>query len=151
VRQDDSDIRCMLIPLRSGRLLLPNAAVAEVIGYRQPDAMNSNADWLQGKVSYHQRDIPVVDFEYLIGKVEGAASIRQRIAVCYAPDPEATWPLIGVVAQGIPRLLHLGCDAIEAASEGRAGDGPVRITLSVAGDKLLLPDLDYLQAQLPAS
>ena len=42
----------MLIPLREGRLLLPNATVAEVIGYREPDAVAFDADWLQGKVSW---------------------------------------------------------------------------------------------------
>ena len=37
--QADGEIRCMLLPLREGRLLLPNAVVAEIIGYRTPDPL----------------------------------------------------------------------------------------------------------------
>ena len=66
---NDTEVRCMLIPMRSGRLLLPSTAVAEVIGYRTPDADDDQPEWMQGTVSWHQRDIPVLDFERLIGVV----------------------------------------------------------------------------------
>jgi chemosensory pili system protein ChpC len=140
----------MLIPLREGRLLLPNAAVAEVIGYREPDASGEGMTWLQGKVSWHQREIPVIDFERMLGRPNVGAGIRQRIAVCYAPDAEAGWPMLGLVAQGIPRLLRVDRESIEAASVPVVGKDAVRMVLSVAGEELLVPDLGYLQAQLPA-
>lgn len=146
-----TEIRCMLIPLHEGRLLLPNAAVAEVIGYREPDPVANAADWLQGKVSWRQRNIPVVDFERMLGRPDLGAGIRQRIAVCYALNPDAERPLLGIVAQGIPRLLRVSRQAIESADAGLSGESPVRMTLSVAGESLLVPDLDYLQAQLPAA
>jgi chemosensory pili system protein ChpC len=140
----------MLIPLHEGRLLLPNAAVAEVIGYREPDAIANGADWLQGRVSWRQRDLPVVDFERMLGRPDLGGGIRQRIAVCYALSPDADRPMLGIVAQGIPRLLRVSRQAIESADAGEPGESPVRMTLSVGGESLLVPDLDYLQAQLPA-
>lgn len=146
-----TEIRCMLIPLHEGRLLLPNAAVAEVIGYRDPDPVASGADWLQGKVNWRQRDLPVVDFERMLGRPDLGAGIRQRIAVCYALSPDAKRPMLGIVAQGIPRLLRVSRQAIESADAGVPGESPVRMTLSVGGESLLVPDLDYLQAQLPAA
>lgn len=141
----------MLIPLRQGRLLLPNATVAEVIGYREPDAVAFEADWLQGKVSWQQRDLLVVDFERLMGHPDTAAGIRQRIVVCYGLNPDAGWPLFGLVAQGIPRLLRVDREIIESASADAAGTSATRMVVSVAGEKLLVPDLDYLQARLPAA
>ena len=141
----------MLIPLRSGRLLLPSAAVAEVIGYRDPDRMPDAAAWLQGKVDWHQRKILVIDFERMLGRPVSGAGIRQRIPVCYALNPGGAWPLMGLVAQGIPRLLHVSPEALESAQGGAGGDSPIRMTVSVAGEELLVPDLDYLQARLPAA
>lgn len=146
----DGEIRCMLIPLREGRLLLPNAAVAEVIGYREPDVTRHGVAWLQGQVSWHQRDIPVIDFERMLGRPAVGAGIRQRIAVCYAPDTEAGWPMLGLVAQGIPRLLRVDSEAIDAARVPLVGKEAIRMVLSVAGEELLVPDLGFLQAQLPA-
>jgi len=151
VSQMDGEIRCMLIPLHEGRLLLPNAAVAEVIGYREPESLGNGAAWLQGKVSWHQREIPVIDFERMLGRPDLGAGIRQRIAVCYALKSDRTWPMLGLIAQGIPRLLRVSRAAIESAKAGQAGESPICMTLSIAGEDLLVPDLEYLQAQLAAA
>ncbi len=144
------EIRCMLIPLHEGRLLLPNASVAEVIGYREPEPAQRPRSWLQGTVGWRQRQIPVVDFERLLGRAEHAAGIRQRIAVCYAPGLESDWPLLGLVAQGIPRLLRVSRAVIESAAAGETGTLPVFMTLSIGGEKLLVPDLEYIQSRLVA-
>ena len=148
--QPVGEIRCMLIPLHEGRLLLPNAAVAEVIGYRDPDLAEQDVAWLQGTVSWHQRAIPVVDFERMLGYPDMGAGIRQRIAVCYALNPDEQRPMIGLVAQGIPRLLRVNRQTIESANAGSSHGSPVRMTLSVGGEQFMVPDLDYLQAQLSA-
>lgn len=132
-------------------MLLPNAAVAEVIGYREPDPSGHGLAWLQGKVSWHQREIPVIDFERMLGRPDVGAGIRQRIAVCYAPDVEAAWPMLGLVAQGIPRLLRVDREAIDSARVHSIGEEAVRMVISVAGEELLVPDLEFMQAQLPAA
>jgi chemosensory pili system protein ChpC len=150
VSDESDDIRCMLIPVRQGRLLLPSSAVAEVIGYRTPDPVPDRPAWLQGMVSWHQREIPVIDFEHLIGRTDNRVGIRQRIAVCYGIGQHVKWPLVGVVAQGIPRLLRVGEDAIQIASGAQAGEEPVRMMMSIAGENLLVPDLEYLQGCLAA-
>lgn len=147
----DGEIRCMLIPLRQGRLLLPNTAVAEVIGYRDPDPLDDQSPWLQGRVAWHQREIPVIDFERLLGRPDVGAGIRQRIVVCFAPDPAAGRPLFGLVAQGIPRLLRVNDSAIQSARCSAAGESAVRMTLHIGGEELLVPDLGYMQARLPVA
>lgn len=142
------EVRCMLIPLREGRLLLPSSCVAEVIGYRTPDAVAGQPKWMQGTVSWHQRDIPVIDFEGVLGRALIGAGIRQRIAVCYAIGTNPQWPLFGIVAQGIPRLLRVSEDAIQSASGERAGERATRMRVTVSGESLIVPDLEFLQSNL---
>ncbi|MGB5744909.1 MAG: chemotaxis protein CheW [Sedimenticolaceae bacterium] len=149
--QAAQELRCMLIPLREGRLVLPNAAVAEVIGYRDPDPVGPGDPWLQGKVSWHQRNILVIDFERMLGLPVTGAGIRQRIVVCYALDADGQWPLLGLVAQGIPRLLRVNSEMIESASSAPSDASPVQMRLTIGGEDLMVPDLAYLQAQLPAA
>lgn len=139
------DIRCMLIPMHMGRLLLPNAAVAEIIGFREPEPIADAAVGDLGRVHWRQRELPVIDFERLLGGDEQAPGIRQRIAVCYAPDPQGRWPLLGMLAQGIPRLLRLNRDAIEDATSGPQGESAVKFRVTVAGEPLTVPNLDFLQ------
>ena len=143
-----NEIRCMLIPLHGDRLLLPNAAVAEIIGYRDPDRIGIDESWLKGKVNWHQRELPVIDFERMIGRPDVAPGIRQRIAVCYAPDPQAKWPLYGIVAQGIPRLLRVSEDVIESATEGPHGESAIEMRLWIGGEALMVPDFTFIQERL---
>jgi len=149
VSQADGEIRCMLLPLREGRLLLPTAVVAEIIGYRTPDPLAHKATWLQGRVNWHQRSILVIDFERMLGRPDVGSGVRQRIAVCFALNPDEGWPLLGLVAQGIPRLLRVNREVMESARSGPPGDSPIRMTLWVSGEELMVPDIDYLQARLP--
>lgn len=144
------EVRCMLIPLHDGRLLLPNAAVAEVIGYREPDRFPGAEGWLQGLVNWHQRVLPVVDFERLVGRPERPGGIRQRIVVCYGGDAEREMPLLGIVAQGIPRLLQVSSDAVTEASRPLDGNSPIRLRVTIGGEELLVPDLDQVLARMPA-
>jgi chemosensory pili system protein ChpC len=148
VSQVPDDIRCMLIPLHAGRLLLPNSAVAEIIGYRDPDPQDAQPAGLQGMINWRQREVPVIDFERLMGAAEQPPGIRQRIAICYAPDYQARWPLLGLVAQGIPRLLRLGRDLIEEATSGPHGESAIQMRITVGGESLTVPDIAYLQAGL---
>lgn len=142
-----ADIRCMLIPLHDQRLLLPNAAVAEIIGYRDPDLIADAGPGVQGTVSWRQREVPVIDFERLMGAGERPPGIRQRIAVCYAPNTEdGGWPLIGLVSQGIPRLLRLARHAIEEATSGPHGESAIQMRITVGGERMVVPDFTYLQA-----
>jgi chemotaxis signal transduction protein len=101
---------------------------------------------VQGSVNWRQREVPVIDFERLLGAGDQPPGIRQRIAICYAPDPQAHWPLLGLIAQGIPRLLRLGRDAIEEATKGAQGDSAVMLRMRVGGEALTVPDLAFLQA-----
>lgn len=143
-----NDIRCMLLPLHVGRLLLPNAAVAEIIGYREPDPFDTPAVGVQGCVDWRQREVPVVDFERFIGGDQHAPGIRQRIAICYVPNKSSRWPLLGLVSQGIPRLLRLGQSSIEEATKGPHGESAIKMRVKVAGETLSVPDIAYLQSRL---
>jgi chemosensory pili system protein ChpC len=138
----------MVIPLHERRLVLPNAAVAEIISYRDPDPWEESGAGVEGMVSWRQRELPVIDFERLMGAADHPPGIRQRIAVCYAPEPEVGWPLIGLISQGIPRLLRLAREAIEEASSGPHGDSAIQMRIHVGGEQLIVPDLVHLQARL---
>mgnify|MGYP001551110671 CR=1 FL=1 len=43
-----TSVRCMLLPLTSLNLLVPNSAVAEIIGYSAPRELVDTTDWFSG-------------------------------------------------------------------------------------------------------
>lgn len=151
IGEANGEVRCMLVPLHVGRMIIPNAAVAEVIGYREPQPLDVPVAGVRGIVSWRQRDIPVVDFERFLGGARRPGSVRQRIVICHMPFVDTRWPIIGLLAQGIPRLLRVGQDNIDFALRPLRKDSDVRLRISIYDEEFLVPDLDRLQDHLNAA
>lgn len=147
--QVPGEIRTVLIPMHDTTLLLPNAAVAEVIDYRLPKNINGSPDWLSGSVSWRQISLPVIVMENMLGHQVDKPGVRQRIAVCHAQIPGARFPYIGIVAQGIPRLVRLSENLIELV-EAAENDGevPVYGKVLVDGEAAWIPDLKKVEVLL---
>ena len=115
-----TEIRAVLIPLESGRLLLPNATVAEVVGYQPPEPVEGGPDWLLGEVEWRQNRIPVVAFERTLGGNPGDAGHRARIVICNTLNGNAERPHIGILADLPAEEGHIlldGVDDVEVADD----------------------------------
>ncbi|HHI75859.1 MAG TPA: chemotaxis protein CheW [Gammaproteobacteria bacterium] len=142
------EIRCILIPLDRQALLLPNAAVAEIVDFHRLVSLQGLPDWVAGVTDWRQRRLPVVRFERLLGEPE-ARSQRRRIVVCHALDPQAKRPFIGLVSSAIPRLLRVHAGLLEGrplAEDWR--ELPLHAALTVDGREALIPDLPALAQRL---
>ena len=71
------EIRGVMIPVTGGRVLLPNATVAEVITYSQPESVANAPKWLLGRLSWRGWRLPLFSFPMLTGGAEGARRQRQ--------------------------------------------------------------------------
>lgn len=144
-----SEIRAVLIPLHDMALLLPNAAVAEVIDYRLPKPIAEAPGWLSGSINWRQRTLPVIQMENMLGQSVQKPGVRQRIAVCHGQSVNSRFPYVGVVAQGIPRLVRLYEDMITTV-EGVAetADMPAHAKVTVADEISWIPDLDKIESML---
>ena len=74
-------VHCLLIPLHKETMLLPNAAVAEVIAYSDPETIPDAPDWLQGWLSWRDRKVPLISFEVASGRKMSTDKLGKRIAV----------------------------------------------------------------------
>ena len=143
------EIRGVMIPLQGMQLLLPNAAVAEVIDYREPDATPDQPDWVLGTISWRQRTLSVVRLEKLLGQSELASGARQRIIVCHTLSEGARRPFVGIVATSIPRLTRVREDVLQGqAMEEDDPSDLVHTRLSIDEQAALIPDLAGLERRL---
>ncbi|WP_177419867.1 chemotaxis protein CheW [endosymbiont of Lamellibrachia barhami] len=140
-----SEVRSVLIPLESERLLLPNAAVAEVVGYRKPKPEENLPEWLLGFIEWRKYDIPVVSFDGLIGKPIQEPGHRGRIIVTHTLNGDEELPYIGLVAQAIPRLVRVTSDNILPASSDEEMGVVIQKPVIIGGESALIPDLDELE------
>lgn len=143
------DVHSLLLPLQDSHLLLPNAAVAEIIEYRTPEADADLPAWSLGKVVWRGLEIPLVSFEAFVGGEPSPASARLRIAVLNTLNGNDALPFVGVVLRGIPRLLTAGSGTVAPAAGEGAREG-VLAQVDAGGEGALIPDIDALERSVAA-
>ena len=107
----------MLLPLRSLNLLIPNSAVAEIIGYSTPRALPDTSDLFPGVVLWRGVYIPVVAVEQMCGVDVAQVGPRARIAIIYNPEKDPELPYLGIHIQDIPRAYLAEAETMLTGSD----------------------------------
>lgn len=142
------EIRCVLVPVGNLRLLLPNATIAEVITQSTPEPVSGAPDWLLGRIAWRGWRVPLVSFTKLSGAEEGDADLSVRVAVLKALGDNPKLPFIAVLTQGFPRLTTLNAELILPTHDGKPLPSGVRAHVLVRDDVAMIPDLEWIEAQL---
>ena len=146
---NSESIRCMLLPLSSIRLLIPNSAVAEVIGYFTPTALPDSSQWFPGVVMWRGVHVPVISLEEMCSIDAEIVGARSRIAIIYNPEKDTELPYLGIHIQDIPRAYLADPEKMESGSD----DGLSQYLLSNVDEDHLarfIPDLDSIIGALKA-
>ena len=140
-------VRCMLLPLTSLNLLIPNSAVAEIIGYSTPRELPDTSEWFAGVVLWRGVYVPVVAVEQMCNAGTAQISPRARIAIVYNPDRDPELPYLGIHMQDIPRAYLAEPDSMESGSD----EGLSEYLVTRVDDEQLqrvIPDIDKIIADL---
>ncbi|MDX1594775.1 MAG: chemotaxis protein CheW [Gammaproteobacteria bacterium] len=145
-------VRALLVPIQGSRmLLLPNAAVAEVVAMRDLESAPDDApDWLLGTMPWRGESLTVVGYERLRGEDAASMGAGAQVVVVNALAEDAPFGYYGLVAAGIPHLLAVGegaAETVAAPGEGGYALCDVRLNESRAS----IPDLDAIEARVAES
>ncbi len=142
-----TSVRCMLLPLTSLNLLIPNSAVAEIIGYSTPRRLDDCSDWFTGVVLWRGVYVPVVAVEQMCSEATAQVGPRARIAIIYNPEKDPDLPYLGIHMQDIPRAYLAEADSIESGGD----EGLSQYLVTRVDDeqlKRVIPDVDKIIADL---
>jgi chemosensory pili system protein ChpC len=144
------EVRSVLIPLGDRQLLLPNAVVAEVMGYQTPDALEGVPEWFLGNLAWRGIMIPVISFEAMSGAEVVTPGHRGRIAIMNALNNHPRFSHYGLVVQAIPSLVRVSIDNVmPAASSGEDEDSPlIRQAVDLDMSPSYIPDLDEMEQRI---
>lgn len=147
---DRDEIYAVLISLSGDTLLLPNAAVAEVVS---PDRMElagaGAAPWLAGRILYGGHRLPVVRFEVLNGAGRPEQSRRTRIAIVHAITEKVLNGQYGLICQGYPHLVTLSRSALRNEPRGATDKEELVLTrVGIANTSALIPNLETIEARI---
>lgn len=142
-------IRGVLIQIAGARLLLPNAAIAEVLSYAPPDPIADAPDWLLGRIRWRGWALPLIAFSRFSGIAEEQGGLGSKVIVLKALGGDTKHPYFAVLTQGFPRLVTVTDPALARLDE--SGDELPEGVLSrvrLNEDDALVPDLEGLETNL---
>lgn len=142
------EIRGVMIPVTNGRVLLPNATVAEVITYSNPERIPNAPEWLLGRQSWRGWRLPLFSFAILSGLAHEEGYLGARVAVLKALGGHAKMPFIALLAQGFPRLTTITPDLLIPTGDENVHPPGVRAQVLVRDDQAVIPDLGQIEAMM---
>jgi len=140
------EIRGLMIPVTGGRVLLPNATVAEVITYSIPEKIPDAPDWLLGRLSWRGWRLPLISFSMLSGAVAKEGYTNAKVAVLKALGGNAKMPFLAMLAQGFPRLTTITPDLLIPTGDESAHPQGVHAQVLVRDDQAVIPNLGQIEA-----
>lgn len=141
----ESELRGVLITIAGGRLLLPNASMAEIISLSDPEPVIDAPAWLLGRVRWRGWRVPVVAFSRLAGIAEERGQLGSKVVVVKALGGNPRLSFFAVLTQGFPRLISVAKDRL-TLSEGEAPPPlGVKMRVMLNDDAALIPDITMLE------
>ena len=145
---EENSIRCMQLPLHDLHLLLPNSAVAEIIGYTEPEPAHRSEGWFDGRISWRGVMVPVISFEKLCNLPAVEPGPRSRVAIIYNHTSQNdSIPYIGIILQDIPRAYLAEKERMLGGME-KTDCEFVSCRADPMLDDLVIPDLDAVLLSL---
>ena len=143
------DIRGVLIQVAGGRLLLPNATIAEVLSYADPDPIENTPDWLLGRIRWRGWQLPLIAFARLSGIAEEQGGLGSKVIVLKALGGDPKFPYFALLTQGFPRLVTVSRDTVvtDSSSDASLPEG-VQARVLLNENDALLPDLDRVELMI---
>lgn len=135
------DIRGVLITVTQGRLLLPNASVAEIITYSDPEPVENAPDWLLGRVRWRGWRLPLLSFSRLAGWSTEDGQMGAKVAVLKALGNNPKLPFFALLSQGFPRLVTVAKSALVESHDMKQLPLGVHSRVTLNDDPASVPDL----------
>ncbi len=150
------DIRGVLIQVAGGRLLLPNATIAEVLSYAEPDAVPGAPEWLLGRIRWRGWQLPLVAFGRLSGLASERGGLGSKVLVLRAlggsaPVEGRRTPYFALLTQGFPRLVTVSRDTLMVVDDNNPLPNGVQARVLLNEDAAFLPDLGAIEEQIGAA
>ena len=146
-----SSLRCLIIAVQSGQIILPNSLVTEVLPFAQPLQIEKAPHWVAGAMLWRNLTTPLVSLGRLIFRVAAEADINSRIIIVNALGNDAKLPYFGILGTSAPRPINLKRNEITpdpdiAESELRR---PGILSWARYQDQaVIIPDLEAIEAVL---
>jgi chemosensory pili system protein ChpC len=135
-----------MISVSQGRLLLPNASVAEVITFSDPEPVENAPEWVLGQIRWRGWRLPLLSFSrFAQWTEEEEASTGAKVVVLKALGGNPKLPYFAMLSQGFPRLVTVSNEGLQEAHSVKELPLGIHSMVTLNGDPAHVPDLLSLE------
>jgi chemotaxis signal transduction protein len=145
-RANVSRLHTLELPLGELGLLVPSAAVAEIIALGPLSPIPYSPPWTLGAVAWRTLAVPVISFETLLGGKAPAPGPSAKIVVFYPLSGRREWEFFGIMTTSEPRPRALDNARIDRTTSTELPASPyIAGTLTMNEQALAIPDLEAMK------
>lgn len=137
-------VKCLLLPVSGPAIVVPNAAVAELITQNTVTTVEDAPDWLLGRGSWRGLDIPLIAFDRLTGERDEVPPSSGRFVVLFGLEQEGAPAFYGVRIERLPRSETVDRDNIAPAENPGHKSEFVAMRTLLGDRECLIPNFDAL-------
>ena len=142
-------IKCVLLTLRTENVVVPNAALAEIVSLRDVDKIDNAPQWLLGKMHWRGVDIPLVSFEAAAEGANVAMSANQAAVIhLISADGKAVYPYVGLSISGVPHISEFSKEQITLDAHERKAHPMVAQRIRINGAAASILNIDSIASML---
>lgn len=141
-------IRSVLIPLNEDALLLPHSALIEIIPERDIRQLDGAPEWVVGEIEWNNEIMPLLSIEAATGSEKNLKPKRSRLIVLAFLTKNNRYNYLAIRATGVPKLVQLLPDALEAKDTHGIGSKFVNFYGSLNKQSIILPNMAELEANI---
>ncbi|MGH8273092.1 MAG: chemotaxis protein CheW [Gammaproteobacteria bacterium] len=139
------ELFCILVPLGSGKLILPRSLIEEVRSLGVPEPVEGMPPWVLGRVRWRGNPIPLVAVEPLLGVQIPERSRRSRMVIVRTPEGTLASGVMGILAQGFPYILRVTPELLKRAVAPENEN--ILAEIALGRERPVVPDLPALAAE----
>ena len=114
----DNSIKCISLKINQDDILLPNAAVAEIVPIKNIINVANKPDWMLGYLDWRGNSVPLISFEAMGGvRMPSLADGSVKAAVLFSIGDDKDFPYVSLLVQGAPSVLNISEDDLLSNKE----------------------------------
>jgi chemosensory pili system protein ChpC len=139
----------LMIPLASGRMLVPQAAVAEVIRPERLRQLSAEVPWLLGVFDWRTEQVPLISLEGMCRHARPPEE-ASRYVILYGVERIPGLSFYAIEAQGIPRSMKLEESMLRETDVVEFDCDVAASHVLADGQPAFLPDLSAIERGIRA-
>ena len=102
------EIKCIILKVNGDELLMPNAAVAEIIPIKNIINVANKPGWMLGYLDWRGHSVPLVSFEAMGNiRMPSLATGNVKAAILFSIREDSSFPYISILVQDTPTVINV--------------------------------------------